>query len=108
MSSTKRRARKDGQSRNRKGGRIIIVGAGVAGLAAGKALAEAGVPFVILEARRRVGGRVWTTHPPSLTVPVELGAEFLHGDTPELDEIAQNAGLRIVDIAGRQIGRAHV
>ncbi|HEY6220082.1 MAG TPA: NAD(P)/FAD-dependent oxidoreductase [Gemmatimonadaceae bacterium] len=102
MSSTKRRARKDRQSRSRKGTRVIVVGAGVAGLAAGKALAEAGVPFVILEARRRVGGRVWTTHPPSLTVPVELGAEFTHGEAEEVREIVDKEGLRLLDISGRR------
>jgi len=35
---------------------------------------------VILEARDRVGGRCWTRHMPGLGIPVELGAEFIHGE----------------------------
>src|SRR5439155_13862958 len=38
----------------------------------------------------------------SLAIPIELGAEFLHGDTPELDEAAREAKARRVDIAGRR------
>jgi monoamine oxidase len=35
---------------------------------------------VILEARDRIGGRCWTRHMPGLGIPVELGAEFIHGE----------------------------
>jgi len=80
----------------------IVVGAGVAGLAAASRLVEAGRTVTILEARDRIGGRVWTIHPESLAVPVELGAEFLHGHTPEIDGVVRNAGLRVVDISGRR------
>jgi monoamine oxidase len=77
----------------------IVIGAGAAGLAAANRLAENGVDVTVLEARERIGGRVWTIHPDSVIVPVELGAEFLHGETPELDAIAGQARLRVVDIA---------
>src|SRR5262245_54412588 len=81
---------------------VAIIGAGVAGLAAARRLALSGVDVTLLEARERIGGRTWTIRTPSLTVPVELGAEFLHGKTPELDSIVQRAALRAIDIAGRR------
>jgi monoamine oxidase len=80
----------------------VIVGAGAAGLSAAKTLHERGTTFVVLEARGRIGGRIWTLHPPTLTVPIELGAEFLHGETPAIDEIVRDNGLRVVDVAGRR------
>lgn len=58
----------------------LVIGAGMAGLAAAATLREAGEQVVILEARDRIGGRVSTDRDFS-DVPVELGAEFIHGDT---------------------------
>jgi monoamine oxidase len=43
-------------------------------------LSRAGRSVVILEARDRIGGRCWTRHLPGLGIPVELGAEFIHGE----------------------------
>ena len=57
---------------------VIIIGAGVAGLTAARLLAEASVRVLILEARGRAGGRVWTIYAGE-GLPVELGAEFMHG-----------------------------
>jgi monoamine oxidase len=78
----------------------IVIGAGAAGLAAANRLASHGADVTILEARDRIGGRVWTIHPESLTVPAELGAEFLHGETPEIDAVLDRAGLRAIDVSG--------
>jgi monoamine oxidase len=58
---------------------VAIIGAGFAGLAAGKRLAEAGLDVVILEATERVGGRAHTIHPYS-GLPAELGPEYVHGE----------------------------
>jgi monoamine oxidase len=80
----------------------VIIGAGAAGLACGQALRDAGVPFVILEARRRIGGRILTEYPRGSVVPVELGAEFTHGEAEEVLDLAGENGLRVVDIAGRR------
>jgi len=55
---------------------VAIVGAGAAGLAAAKRVAAAGRSFVVLEARSRIGGRVFTDT--SLGVPFDAGAEFIH------------------------------
>ena len=59
--------------------RIIIIGAGFAGLSAGMALADAGVDVLVLEARDRVGGRVWSQElvPGDPRTVIERGAEFV-------------------------------
>jgi monoamine oxidase len=64
--------------------RVVIIGAGVAGLAAACELAQAGLRPLILEARPRVGGRIHTLWSGE-GAPVELGAEFLHGLAPEVE-----------------------
>ena len=56
---------------------VIIVGAGVAGLAAAQRLSDRGAQVLILEARKRLGGRVWTDS--RLGIPLELGAQWIHG-----------------------------
>lgn len=56
---------------------VIVIGAGAAGLAAARLLVESGVAVQVLEARERVGGRVWTDN--SLGVPLDLGALWIHG-----------------------------
>jgi len=78
----------------------IIIGAGAAGLAAAKELRENGCRIVVLEARNRVGGRIFTYRDPMVTLPIELGAEFLHGHTPVTDTIINAAGLTSVDVVG--------
>ena len=79
---------------------IIVIGAGAAGLAAAAALARSGRSVLVLEARDRVGGRIWTRTEPELTAPVELGAEFIHGDSPETRELLRRAGAPAVDTSG--------
>lgn len=56
---------------------VVVIGAGVAGLAAARELSAAGPGVVVVEARDRVGGRVHTLHDPAWPLPVELGAEFI-------------------------------
>ena len=57
--------------------KVIIVGAGIAGLAACARLRERGIDALILEARNRCGGRVCTEK--ALSIPVGSGANFIHG-----------------------------
>lgn len=77
---------------------VIIVGAGMAGLAAARLLCKAGIKVVLLEARNRLGGRVYTHHDSSLPIPVELGAEFIHGKPHELWEIVDTGNLLVCDV----------
>ena len=79
---------------------ILIIGAGVAGLAAARELVRAGEEVRILEARDRIGGRILTQRSESLRVPIELGAEFLHGEAKEVAEVAREAGLLVCDVRG--------
>ena len=55
---------------------VIVLGAGLAGLAAAQRLGEAGTAVTIVEARDRIGGRVWTRHNADVDYPIELGPEW--------------------------------
>ncbi len=79
---------------------VLILGAGVAGLAAAGSLSHAGMRVIVLEARDRVGGRVLTTHPADANVAIELGAEFIHGRPPETFELIKGAGIDALKITG--------
>lgn len=73
----------------------IVIGAGVSGLATAQMLAEAGVRVTVLEARDRIGGRVWTDR--SLGIPLDLGASWIHGlDGNPLTELAKRGNVRQV------------
>ncbi len=77
---------------------VLVIGAGMAGLAAAHELQRHGRQVLVLEARDRVGGRVWTVHVPGLAPPVELGPEFIHGVPPSTCTLARDAGLAVHEI----------
>lgn len=79
---------------------VVVIGAGAAGLAAARSLHDNGIDVTVLEARDRIGGRVWTIHDPAALVPIELGAEFIHGRAPGLGELLTAASLASVDVDG--------
>ena len=81
---------------------VVVIGAGVAGLACAHALCEAGLRVTILEARSRVGGRIWTLHPSLTNAPVELGAEFIHGLPREVWQIVERAHLQTHELTGNR------
>lgn len=80
----------------------IVVGAGAAGLAAARALLDAGRSVVVLEARRRVGGRVHTLRDARAPLPIELGAEFVHGTRTAVHAVAREAGLEVAAVPERR------
>ncbi|MBV8200179.1 MAG: FAD-dependent oxidoreductase [Acidobacteria bacterium] len=79
---------------------VAVVGAGVAGLAAARELRRRGVKVIVLEARDRIGGRILTVHDPRLPLPVELGAEFVHGPAPATHRLLAEASLTTCDLTG--------
>lgn len=81
---------------------VLVIGAGAAGLAAARDLSGAGLRVRVLEARGRIGGRVHTIHEPALSVPVELGAEFIHGEPRETWELVERANLLAREVPRRQ------
>ena len=73
----------------------IVIGAGIAGAAAVRSLADAGARVTVIEARNRIGGRIDSNR--SWGVPVELGAAWIHGTGGNpLVPLARDAGLRLV------------
>ncbi len=84
--------------------RILILGAGLSGLAAAQRLSEAGKVVDIVEARDRIGGRVWSRRIPRLDYAIELGAEWIdvHETIPRLIE---RSGARLLQSRGRRYVR---
>jgi protoporphyrinogen oxidase len=78
----------------------IVIGAGAAGLAAARSLAGRSVRVVLLEARDRIGGRVWSHPVPWTAMPVELGAEFIHGRGELTMQLLRDAGMAAIDTGG--------
>src|SRR5690242_9825482 len=62
----------------------LIIGAGFSGMTAALELAKAGRQVVLIEAKLRAGGRVFTEHDPAVNAAIELGAEFIHGLPQEI------------------------
>ncbi len=79
---------------------VVILGAGAAGLAAALELGSAGIRTTILEARDRIGGRMFTQWDAATNTAVELGAEFIHGLPKEIWEPVGAHGLRVREVSG--------
>ena len=80
---------------------VVVIGAGMAGLTAARALAEAGLKVLVVEAQDRIGGRILTRHIGEEAI--ELGAEFIHGRPPELWALIDEAGLETYERKGTQL-----
>lgn len=79
---------------------ILIIGAGAAGLMAARELSKAGKKVIVLEARDRTGGRIHTVHDPAFAMPVERGAEFVHGDLQLTIKLLREAAIEYYTIEG--------
>ena len=79
---------------------VIIVGAGAAGLYAAKLLADAKKNICLLEARDRIGGRIHTIKRTGFKIPIEAGAEFIHGKLPITLKLLKEAGIKYHETKG--------
>ncbi|HUP90229.1 MAG TPA: FAD-dependent oxidoreductase, partial [Longimicrobiales bacterium] len=79
---------------------VIVIGAGAAGLTAAREFRQAGKSVQILEASDRIGGRVRSISDPHAGIPLELGAEFLHGEAKESNKLLREARLATVPVLG--------
>lgn len=79
---------------------VIVIGAGAAGLVAAAELAEAGLSVIVLEARDRLGGRMYTLTDVDQQFPIELGAEFIHGRPPEILDVLRNGKVPVSEVTG--------
>lgn len=74
---------------------VIVVGAGIAGIAAAQKLHSLGYRVVVLEGRDRIGGRIWTDN--SLGVPLDLGAAWIHKiDGNPISTLVKQFGIQTV------------
>jgi monoamine oxidase len=80
---------------------VVILGAGVAGLAAGRGLAARGGRVLVVEARDRVGGRIETRVEPGWPAAIEAGAEFVHGRAPALERLLRLGRWRLREVEER-------
>lgn len=75
---------------------VIVVGAGLAGLVAARRLCDRGADVLVLEARDRVGGRLWSHRMPNGEI-VELGGEWISTSQKAVTGLANELGLGLID-----------
>lgn len=76
---------------------VIVVGAGAAGLGCAHHLIRKGLSVLVLEAQPRAGGRIRTLRESGLQVPIELGAEFIHGRPRSTMKMMEAFGIPFYD-----------
>lgn len=86
---------------------VIIVGAGAAGLLAAVRLSESGQTVLMLEARRRIGGRVFSYKNGKFPFPLEGGAEFIHGHPAVTNSLLRRYRIKKFAVKGRVMHMRH-
>jgi polyamine oxidase len=82
--------------------RVIVIGAGMAGLVAARLLHDSGFKVTVLEARDRLGGRTWTDD--RIGAPVDLGGSWVHGvDGNPLALWCEKLGIELVENQGDRL-----
>jgi monoamine oxidase len=76
--------------------RILVIGGGVSGLVAARGLAEKGFDVVLLEAKDRLGGRIFTRRVGETVV--ELGAEFVHGKSAAMEQLLRETQVGVTEV----------
>jgi monoamine oxidase len=90
-----------------KGARVLVVGGGLAGLTAARGLIDRGADVHLLEARQRLGGRVWTVRDEGFDeVPLEAGGEFIDGEHEDIRALCADLGLTLQHILREGFGLA--
>jgi monoamine oxidase len=85
--------------------KVLVVGAGIAGLTAAYRLRQAGVPIDIIEARNRVGGRIRSLpNACGTSITVDLGGEFINTSHTSLRSLALELGLETADLLAADQG----
>jgi monoamine oxidase len=85
--------------------RVLVVGAGLAGLAAARELEDRGLVSTVVEARDRVGGRVWTCRDGFAEGQhAEAGADLIESEQTALLTLVRRFRLKLVPILGRGFG----
>ncbi len=89
------------------GRRVVVVGGGLAGLVASRDLVARGADVHLLEARNRLGGRVWTVHDKEFSsVPLELGGEFIDGEHAAIRALCHEYRLTLTPVLKEGFGLA--
>jgi len=90
-----------------EGPRIVIVGAGLAGMACAFELNRRGVPADVYEARHRIGGRCWTARGFAYGQTAEHGGEFIDTRHVQIRRLAADLGLRLEDTFAGYVAEGH-
>ena len=86
--------------------RVIVVGAGLSGLTAANDLSRRGAWVEVIEARERIGGRVWTVHDDVSPVYAESGGEFIDAGQREIRALCRTLGVGLVPVLRGGFGLA--